>query len=242
MVAGLTAGAVSIFVGMTLRRQVRQLSTQMVLLQSEVAERERAELMLRQAQKMEALGQLTGGVSHDFNNMLAIIVGNLDLLLRRLSNDDARARGFAESALTGARRAAELTKRLLAFSRLQPLQPQSIDVNKCVSGMSELLRRTLGVYTTKPSGEGTGLGLSQVHGFLKQSKGHIKLYSEAGKGIELETILAGGTLARHRGHPPTRKRDPQSRHQRARRDVRKRTAHRRDRERGTGPGICRRPS
>jgi signal transduction histidine kinase len=144
VIAGLMAGVVSIFVGMTLRRQVRQLSTQMVLLKSEVAERERAEAMLRQAQKMEALGQLTGGVAHDFNNMLAIIVGNLGLLLRRLSNDDPRARAFAESALTGARRASELTKRLLAFSRLQPLQPQSTDVNKCVSGMSELLRRTLG--------------------------------------------------------------------------------------------------
>jgi CheY-like chemotaxis protein len=230
---------------------------------------------------MEALGQLTGGVAHDFNNMLAIIVGNLDLLLRRLSNDDPRARAFAESALTGARRASELTKRLLAFSRLQPLQPQSTDVNKCVSGMSELLRRTLGegieletvlagglwpaivdipqlesallnlvinardamsgngrltvetanaeldqtyadahlevtpghyimiavsdtgcgmgpdviarafdpFYTTKLSGEGTGLGLSQVHGFLKQSKGHIKLYSEAGKGTTVKLYL-----------------------------------------------------
>jgi signal transduction histidine kinase len=93
---------------------------------------------------MEALGQLTGGVAHDFNNMLSIIVGNLDLGMRRLSGEDVRARTYVENALSGARRAAELTKRLLAFSRLQPLNPQSTDVNKCVTDMSELLRRSLG--------------------------------------------------------------------------------------------------
>jgi len=142
--AGLLAGVVAILVVTTLRRQVRELSAKTTALQGEMAERERAESMLRQAQKMEALGQLTGGVAHDFNNMLAIIVGNLDLLLRRLSGEDNRIRVLAENSLAGARRAAELTKRLLAFSRLQPLQPQSTDVNKCVSDMSELLRRTLG--------------------------------------------------------------------------------------------------
>ena len=88
-------------------------------------ERENAESSLRQAQKMEALGQLTGGVAHDFNNMLSIIVGNLDLTLRRLSGEDPRPRVYVENALSGARRAAELTKRLLAFSRLQPLKPRS---------------------------------------------------------------------------------------------------------------------
>jgi signal transduction histidine kinase len=93
---------------------------------------------------MEALGQLTGGVAHDFNNMLSIIVGNLDLAMRRLSGEDPRARVYVENALSGARRAAKLTKRLLAFSRLQPLKPQSTDANKCVADMSELLRRTLG--------------------------------------------------------------------------------------------------
>ena len=89
-------------------------------LKTEMLERERAEATLRQAQKMEALGQLTGGVAHDFNNMLSIIVGNLDLGMRRLSGEDVRARTYVENALSGARRAAELTKRLwpsLDYSR-----------------------------------------------------------------------------------------------------------------------------
>jgi signal transduction histidine kinase len=279
--AGILAGLVAILVGVASRRQLRELSLTTRSLQAEIVERARAESALRQAQKMEALGQLTGGVAHDFNNMLSIIVGNLDLVLRRLSGEDARARVFAENALAGARRASELTKRLLAFSRMQPLQPASTDVNKCVSDMSELLRRTLGegieleavlgggvwraivdapqlesallnlvinardameaagrltietanaeldqayadahvevtagqyvmiavtdtgpgmtedimsrafdpFFTTKRAGEGTGLGLGQVHGFVKQSKGHVKLDSEIGKGTTVKLYL-----------------------------------------------------
>jgi signal transduction histidine kinase/CheY-like chemotaxis protein len=281
VIAALLAATVVILVGFTLRRQVGELRLLTTSLRTEMLERERAEATLRQAQKMEALGQLTGGVAHDFNNMLAIIVGNLDLGMRRLSNEDVRARIYVENALSGARRAAELTKRLLAFSRLQPLKPQSADANKCVTDMSELLRRTLGetieletvlggglwraivdvhqlestilnlvinardamdgggrltietanteldrayadahmevtpgqyvmiavtdtgrgmseaviakafdpFFTTKPSGAGTGLGLSQVHGFIKQSKGHIKIYSEEGKGTTVKIYL-----------------------------------------------------
>ena len=242
--------------------------------------REAAETQLRQAQKMEALGQLTGGVAHDFNNMLAIIVGNLDIMLRRLPPEESRLRTAAENALAGANRAASLTQRLLAFSRLQPLDPRPTDVNKCVSDMSEMLRRALGetivvetvlagglwqafvdcpqlesailnlcvnardamrhggrltletsnaaldqayadqnvevapgqyvllaitdtgsgmspdvmskafdpFFTTKDVGQGTG-GLSQVHGFLKQSKGHVKLYSEVGVGTTVKLYL-----------------------------------------------------
>jgi signal transduction histidine kinase/ActR/RegA family two-component response regulator len=281
IVAAFLAAAVAILVGFTLRRQVGELRLLTASLKTEMLERERAEATMRQAQKMEALGQLTGGVAHDFNNMLAIIVGNLDLGMRRLSREDVRARIYVENALSGARRAAELTKRLLAFSRLQPLKPQSADANKCVADMSELLRRTLGeaieletvlggglwraivdvhqlesailnlvinardamgragrltietantelnrayadahaevtpgqyvmiavtdtgrgmsdaviekafdpFFTTKPSGAGTGLGLSQVHGFIKQSKGHIKIYSEEGKGTTIKIYL-----------------------------------------------------
>jgi signal transduction histidine kinase/CheY-like chemotaxis protein len=281
IVAAFLAAAVAILVGFTLRRQVGELRLLTASLKTEMLERERAEATMRQAQKMEALGQLTGGVAHDFNNMLAIIVGNLDLGMRRLSKEDVRARIYVENALSGARRAAELTKRLLAFSRLQPLKPQSADANKCVADMSELLRRTLGeaieletvlggglwraivdvhqlesailnlvinardamgrggrltietantelnrayadahaevtpgqyvmiavtdtgrgmsdaviekafdpFFTTKPSGAGTGLGLSQVHGFIKQSKGHIKIYSEEGKGTTIKIYL-----------------------------------------------------
>ncbi len=99
---------------------------------------------LRQAQKMEAVGQLTGGVAHDFNNLLQIISGNLELMQRNLPEDAPRLRRAAENAMTGARRAAQLTQRLLAFSRRQPLQPKPTDVNGLIAGMSELLGRTLG--------------------------------------------------------------------------------------------------
>ena len=285
VIAGVLAATVAILVGFTMRRQVGELRLLTASLKIQMLERENAESSLRQAQKMEALGQLTGGVAHDFNNMLSIIVGNLDLAVRRLSSEDPRPRVYVENALSGARRAAELTKRLLAFSRLQPLKPQSTDANKCVADMSELLRRTLGegieleavlsgglwraivdvhqlesailnlvinardamdgvgrltietanteldrayadahvevtpgqyvmiavtdtgrgmsegiiakafdpFFTTKPSGAGTGLGLSQVHGFIKQSKGHVKIYSEGGKGTSIKIYLPRDT-------------------------------------------------
>ena len=109
----------------------------------EVAERLKAEEALRQSQKMEAVGQLTGGIAHDFNNLLTIIVGNIELLQRRLPEDAGRLRRAADGAMQGARRAAALTQRLLAFSRRQPLDPKSIDSNRLVAEMSELLRRTL---------------------------------------------------------------------------------------------------
>jgi signal transduction histidine kinase len=269
------------------RRYTLELQAANARLVEESMQREQAESRLRQAQKMEALGQLTGGVAHDFNNMLAIIVGNLDILLRRLSPADAQFRSYAENALLGARRAAELTKRLLAFSRLQPLKPRAVDVNKCVQDMSEMLRRSFGetiqvetvlaggawrgyvdlaelesailnlavnardamkgkgrltietanasldqayadanvdvapgqyvmvavtdtgtgmteevlqkafepFFTTKAVGRGTGLGLSQVHGFAKQSKGHIKIYSEPGVGTTVKLYLPRDTSA-----------------------------------------------
>ena len=95
--------------------------------EAEVAERLRAEEALRQAQKMEAVGQLTGGVAHDFNNLLTIIAGNIELLQRQLPGDAARLRRLAEAAMQGARRAATLTQRLLAFSRRQPLDPKPVE-------------------------------------------------------------------------------------------------------------------
>ena len=242
---------------------------------------EKAETQIRQMQKIESLGQLTGGIAHDFNNMLAIVIGSLDIAARRLDEDPAKARSFIESAQEGATRAATLTARLLAFSRQQPLTPESLDANKLVSGMSELLRRTIGerikvetvlagglwrtmadpgevenallnlcvnardamaeggrltvetanahlddayavehpgvapgqyvlicvsdtgsgmtpdvverafepFYTTKGVGKGTGLGLSQVYGFIKQSGGHLKIYSEVGHGTTVKIYL-----------------------------------------------------
>jgi PAS domain S-box-containing protein len=254
-------------------------------LENQVAERTEQlrvnEEALRQSQKMEVVGQLTGGVAHDFNNLLQIIMGNLDTARRGLTEGSPRVSRALESAANGARRAASLTQRLLAFSRRQPLNPKPIDVNALVSGMSDLLHRTLGevtdvltvqgaglwrieadatelesavlnlalnardampqggrltietantdidrsyavqhaevlpgqyvvisvsdtgmgmsadaisrafepFFTTKPVGEGTGLGLSQVYGFVKQSGGHVKIYSELGQGTCVKIYL-----------------------------------------------------
>ncbi|WP_245815657.1 PAS domain-containing protein [Luteimonas chenhongjianii] len=111
---------------------------------AEVAERTRVEEALRQSQKMEAVGQLTGGIAHDFNNMLATVIGPLDLLASRLGDMDPRAKRYLDMAIDGASRAAQLTQRLLAFSRQQPLQPVPVDANKLVEGMRALLAHSLG--------------------------------------------------------------------------------------------------
>jgi PAS domain S-box-containing protein len=248
----------------------------------EVAERMKAEESLRQAQKMEAIGQLTGGIAHDFNNLLTIIVGNIELMQRRLPEDADRLQRAAAHAMDATRRAATLTHRLLAFSRRQPLDPKPIDVNKLVASMTDLLRRTLGeavmletvlggglwrsqadpnqlenailnlavnardampdggkltietanahldeayvealiepvpagqyvlvavsdtgtgmdkatmervfepFFTTKEVGKGTGLGLSQVYGFVRQSNGHVRIYTEVGEGTTIKIYL-----------------------------------------------------
>ena len=113
-------------------------------LQEEATRRETAESTLRQIQKMEAVGRITGGVAHDFNNLLTVVIGNLDILIRRLNPDDTRARRSASLAKEGAVRASLLTQRLLAFSRQQPLEPRRVEINALVTGMSDLTRRTLG--------------------------------------------------------------------------------------------------
>lgn len=246
----------------------------------EVADRMAVEESLRQAQKMEAVGQLTGGIAHDFNNMLAVVISGLNLIQRRVSQGNTDIGDLAAAALEGATRAATLTQRLLAFSRQQPLAPEPLGANTMVAEMSELLRRTLGeqihmetvlasglwrsvadrnqlenaiinlavnardampeggrltietanaaiddayaaenqtvagqyimiavtdtgsgmdpsvmqrafdpFFTTKGVGRGTGLGLSQVFGFVKQSNGHIKIYSEVGVGTTIKIYL-----------------------------------------------------
>ncbi len=246
----------------------------------EVSARSKAEEQLRQVQKMEAVGQLTGGIAHDFNNMLAIIMGGLSLLQRKLARGETDVGRFVDAAMDGAQRAATLTQRLLAFSRQQPLSPEPLLLNKLVAGMSELLERTLGehvkvetvlaaglwrvkadpaqlenailnlavnardampgggrltietlnafvddayaqeyaieagqyvliavgdtgegmapeviarafdpFFTTKGAGKGTGLGLSQVYGFVRQSGGHVKIYSEPGVGTSVKIYL-----------------------------------------------------
>jgi signal transduction histidine kinase len=244
----------------------------------EVARRAAAEHALRQAQKMEAVGQLTGGVAHDFNNLLTVIIGGLDTIKRSKPGDHGRIVRAVEMSLQGAQRAASLTGRLLAFSRRQPLEPKPIELNALVREMTELLHRTLGeqielegvlaprlwtvevdqnqlesamlnlavnardampeggkltietantaldesyaatdaevipgqyvmisisdtgtgmpkevlarvfepFFTTKESGRGTGLGLSMVYGFVKQSGGHVTIYSEEGHGTTVK--------------------------------------------------------
>jgi signal transduction histidine kinase/CheY-like chemotaxis protein len=112
-------------------------------LMKEVAARERAQEQLRQAQKMETIGQLTGGVAHDFNNLLMAVMGNLDLLRKRLP-DDPRLHRLVDGALQGAQRGASLTQRLLAFARQQDLRAVSVDLGALIQGMGNLLERSLG--------------------------------------------------------------------------------------------------
>ena len=135
-------------------------------LEQQVAERtlqlQEKEQALRQSQKMEAVGQLTGGIAHDFNNLLQVITGNLEALQRHLPPDSGRLQRAANQAMNGARRAAALTQRLLAFSRRQPLDPKPIDVNALVQGASELMHRTLGETIAIETVLGAGLWRVEV--------------------------------------------------------------------------------
>ncbi len=124
-------------------------------LTAEGALRADAENQLRHAQKMEAIGRLTGGIAHDFNNLLTVVIGNLDRI--RKADVDERVKRAAENAKAGAMRAATLTQRLLAFSRRQPLQPEAVDANRLLSGMWDLLDRTIGESITIRVEPGQGL-------------------------------------------------------------------------------------
>ncbi len=124
----------------TLEQRVEQRSDDLM---KEVAAREKAQEQLRQAQKMETIGQLTGGVAHDFNNLLMAVMGNLDLLRKRLP-DDPRLRRLIDGAMQGAERGATLTQRLLAFARRQDLKAVPIDLRGLLQGMIDLLQRSLG--------------------------------------------------------------------------------------------------
>jgi len=238
------------------------------------------EEQFRQAQRLEIVGQLTGGIAHDFNNLLTVILGNAELLVEGLAAD-RELRILAEMSAKAAERGAELTSRLLAFARRQPLDPKPTDVNLRIADMDRLLRRTLGehividrmhavglwqalidsgqmenailnlcinardampgggrltietanvrlddayaerqgdvepgqyvmvaisdtgtgmdpkalerafepFFTTKEVGKGSGLGLSMVYGFVKQSRGHIRIYSELGQGTTVKLYL-----------------------------------------------------
>ncbi|HUI96515.1 MAG TPA: response regulator [Xanthobacteraceae bacterium] len=254
-------------------------------LHAEQDRREQTEAIMRQTQRLDAVGRLTGGVAHDFNNLLMIIIGNLETIQRQIEGGregaQRRIERAAASAMQGAKRAATLTQRLLAFARLHPLDPRPLDLNKLLNDLSDFLTRTLGetvslevigaaglwavaadqtqletallnlaanardampeggkltietgntyideayaganaevrpgqyvmiavsdsgsgmsretaeqafepFFTTKPAGQGTGLGLSQVYGFVKQSGGHVKIYSELGEGTTIKMYL-----------------------------------------------------
>ena len=124
----------------TLEQRVEQRSADLM---KAVAAREKAQEQLRQAQKMETIGQLTGGVAHDFNNLLMAVMGNLDLLRKRLP-DDPRLKRLVDGAIQGAERGASLTQRLLAFARQQDLRAVSVDLRTLIEGMVDLLERSLG--------------------------------------------------------------------------------------------------
>ncbi|HYX47761.1 MAG TPA: response regulator [Sphingomicrobium sp.] len=124
--------------------RTRDLASANDRLTAEIAERERAEARLIQAQKMEAIGQLTGGIAHDFNNLLSVVVGSLDLVLRR--SQDQGVLKLARNALKAAERGATLTAQLLTFSRRQRLSPVALDINHVIEGMREMAARTIGAH------------------------------------------------------------------------------------------------
>lgn len=165
------------------------------------------EEQLRQAQKMEAVGQLTGGIAHDFNNMLAVVIGGLDLLERRLAQGNTDVARYVTAARDGATRAAALTQRLLSFSRQQPLAPAPINVNEMIEGMVELLVRTIGEDVTVETHLPAALPLAMADrnqlenvvlnlsvnardampdgGLLRIATAHVTLAADAARALEL---------------------------------------------------------
>ncbi|HEX6604164.1 MAG TPA: ATP-binding protein [Sphingomicrobium sp.] len=129
---------------LAVRERTQELWEANQALKAEAEERQAAEAQLRQVQKMEAVGQLTGGIAHDFNNMLAVVVGGIDLAQRRLNGPRREVLMQLQNAMEGATRAAALTRRLLSFARSEPLLPERVDSRELISGMSDLLDRTLG--------------------------------------------------------------------------------------------------
>ncbi len=170
-VALVTAIILASVLAVSTRSALQGLLERTAELEQESRLRQEAESTLRQVQKMEAVGQLTGGIAHDFNNLLTIIIGNLDTMRRALAHvgnpgtvDELRVKLTkpVESALKGANNAAQLTQRLLAFSRRQALEPARVDLNRLVADMLEIFRRTLGENISIETVLGAGLWPSFV--------------------------------------------------------------------------------
>lgn len=126
------------------RSRTAELADANAALRNEMTERERAEAKLRQAQKMEAVGQLTGGIAHDFNNMLAVVVGGLELAERWMEKAPDKARQHLANALDGVHRATDLTRRLLTFARAEPARPVWLEIDGCIRGFASLIDRSIG--------------------------------------------------------------------------------------------------
>ena len=131
-----------------LRKQAFDLAEANRRLQVQIEEREKAEAALRQSQKMEAIGQLSGGIAHDFNNLLTIVKGNLDLLQRRIAQGRTDVARYVDLAMDGVSRASNLTQRILAFSRRQPLSPKPVNLSRLITDMDQLLRHSVHEFIT----------------------------------------------------------------------------------------------
>ena len=160
-------------------------------LQAEVGERERAEEALRQAQKMEAVGQLTGGLAHDFNNLLTPVIGGLEIIARQI--EDPRLKRVAETALESGRRGAKLTSQLLAFSRIQRIKMTPVDVNRVIATMKLMLKHTLGgeIAVRTRLGAGAGLALCDEN---QLENAILNLAINARDAMALGDSGGGGTL------------------------------------------------
>src|SRR5437762_1888894 len=166
----------------------------------DITERRRLESQLQQAQKMDAIGRLAGGVAHDFNNLLMVISAYAELMLDSLGSEHPLRRNVQE-IMTASRRAADLTRQLLAFGRKQMQSLQLLDLNRVIREINEMLPRLIGediqlifapgknVGKVKAEGKGTGLGLATVYGIVKQNGGFIWVYSEPGLGTTFKIYL-----------------------------------------------------
>jgi signal transduction histidine kinase len=143
LLVGVPATAVLFLVTWTAMRRTRREERALAQAREEMRRREIAEEALRQSQRLEAVGQLTGGVAHDFNNLLTVVVGNLEMIARR-AEDAARVRRLAGNALLAAKRGAEVTHTLLAFSRRQMIRPETVDLNRRLREFQSLLQRGAG--------------------------------------------------------------------------------------------------